>query len=186
MSAAASGPYARDRGECWMDNPMLSVGDQTSFAALVDDLPVGIVIHRGRRIVYANRLCLEVLGLRRIDDLLGLDPLEFLAPDDRPLHARRIAHVEAGGSVAPVQARLITSGSRHFQLEVVPLRIEFCGAPAIVSVVRDVTAEWEALEALRDSHARHHAVLETTRFKTEFLANVSHELRTPLNAILGF
>src|SRR3954471_8876523 len=99
MLAAASGLYPRHRGECWMDNPNLLAGDQT-FAALVDDLPVGIVIHRQRRIVYANRLCLEVLGLRRIEDLLGLDPLEFLAPDDRPLHARRIAQVEAGRSVA--------------------------------------------------------------------------------------
>ena len=27
---------------------------------------------------------------------------------------------------------------------------------------------------------------ESSRFKSEFLANVSHELRTPLNSIIGF
>jgi signal transduction histidine kinase len=44
----------------------------------------------------------------------------------------------------------------------------------------------EFCEAERATRAARDAALETSRAKSEFIANVSHELRTPLQSILGF
>jgi PAS domain S-box-containing protein len=49
-------------------------------------------------------------------------------------------------------------------------------------MVQDITAEHQALEALR--RAKEMAE-EAARAKSDFLANMSHEIRTPMNAIIG-
>jgi len=60
----------------------------------------------------------------------------------------------------------------------------------ILGATKDVTAEKEAEEALRQAaiQAQHAAEIAeaANRAKSVFLANMSHELRTPMNAILGY
>jgi len=53
----------------------------------------------------------------------------------------------------------------------------------LYGTVRDVTAEVEREEQLRDARAR---AEDASRSKSEFLANMSHEIRTPMTAILGY
>lgn len=61
---------------------------------------------------------------------------------------------------------------------------------AVTGVVRDVSAEERAAEALRTSLERERRAVEELRalddMKNAFLSAVSHELRTPLTGIVGF
>ena len=54
---------------------------------------------------------------------------------------------------------------------------------AFVGIIRDVTAQKEAFDALAEARAKAEAA---NHAKTQFLSRMSHELRTPMNAILGF
>ena len=65
-------------------------------------------------------------------------------------------------------------------------------------IARDITAQKRLQELQQETHARAEAARrqileaenrrfeESSRLKSEFVANVSHELRTPLNSIIGF
>ena len=81
------------------------MSNNAQFRHLVDALPVGIVVHRDRRILYANRVCLDALGLDRLDQLLGRDPIALLA-GDQEVYAQRTAAVMRGETIPPIDARL--------------------------------------------------------------------------------
>ncbi len=54
---------------------------------------------------------------------------------------------------------------------------------AFVGMIRDITAQKDAFDALTEARARAESA---SAAKTEFLSRMSHELRTPMNAIMGF
>jgi len=78
-----------------------------------------------------------------------------------------------------------------------PIRDRDAKVIGAVLVFRDVTGEYAAQQAMRDSALalqEKNVELESARFvaekanlaKSDFLSSMSHELRSPLNAILGF
>src|SRR5438874_939600 len=117
--------------------------NDTDFRNLIEALPMGVVVHRDRRILHANRACLRTLGLERLDQLLGRDPIEL--PSGQPdVYAQRAAALMRGETLPPIDARLTSPSGRSRALEIRGARVEFEGAPAILTVVREVTAERQA------------------------------------------
>ncbi|MEM9645933.1 MAG: PAS domain-containing protein, partial [Planctomycetota bacterium] len=71
---------------------------------------------------------------------------------------------------------------RRFDSEVSVHTIPVGDHDGVAVIIRDVTLQKRAMEALRDAKASAEAA---NRTKTEFIAGVSHELRTPLGGIIG-
>jgi PAS domain S-box-containing protein len=83
--------------------------------ALLDRLPLGVVVHRAERVLYANRTALEWIGLPDADTLEaegGLSRLfagiPSLDPDEPSEASRTLAIAGKNGEPIPVEARLIS------------------------------------------------------------------------------
>jgi PAS domain S-box-containing protein len=70
---------------------------EARFRLLVEMLPDGVVIHKDRRIIFANRTVAELLKMASPRDLVGRMIDEFLLDEERPLVLERIRTLLAEG-----------------------------------------------------------------------------------------
>ncbi|MFG0265553.1 MAG: response regulator [Rhodopirellula sp. JB055] len=80
------------------------------------------------------------------------------------------------------QLRLRRGDGSAFESEVSVHNIPVGGATGQAVIIRDVTLQRAAFEAMREAKA---AAEQANQTKTQFMAGISHELRTPLGGIRG-
>ena len=110
------------------------------YRRLIETAPVPIVVHRGDEVLFANEAAAEFLSADGPGELVGTDPLDYLATDDREVARERVGKLLADETAVDslVEEYVDVHGnSKHAR--VAGGAVEYGGDRAVQVMLRDVT-----------------------------------------------
>jgi PAS domain S-box-containing protein len=141
----------------------------------------GLIIRTfGGVIIQANPAACHIYGYTR-DELVGLHVSALIHPEDRHLIAENQARIE-GGQTLEARATHIRKDGSELNVEVRGRAFTYCGAPHILTVVRDVTAQVRAELAVQEERQRLSRELHDTVSQALFAIGLAAETA---RALLG-
>jgi two-component system cell cycle sensor histidine kinase/response regulator CckA len=160
----------------------LEIGDR--YQKLVEELGVGIIVHSGGVIRFANRWVVEMCRARSIDEIVGRSIYDFVDPSLQQIVRDRVERGYDGASLPPIEEPLKRADGTTFWGGISGSPVVFDGEPALQLAIIDVSERRRAEEERR----RLEAELEAAR-KLESLGvlagGVAHDFNNLLVGILG-
>lgn len=118
------------------------------YLSLVDRLPIGIVVHKQGKLVFANSQAYQILACKKSDELIGTDVLNFVHSDYHQRIARRMK--EAGGLLAPmVEQKYVRMDGKVIDVETMSSPFIFQGEPCMQVIFRDITERKQTEERIK-------------------------------------
>ena len=109
------------------------------YQALVEKLPIGIVIHQGGKLLFANNQAHLILGVKKSEDLIGSNVLHFVHPDHHENILRRMEGVAAGIPAPMVEQQYIRADGKVVDVETMAFPFSFKGEPSTQVIFRDIS-----------------------------------------------
>ena len=120
------------------------------YHKLVEKSPDAMLVHRGGKIIFANRALAELYSASSITQLLGKQYLDFVHPDDRA--AIKESNEEFAGdfeSVRRRETRLLRLDGKESYAEAIARSINYEGEPAVYVMFRDISERRQAEKRLQ-------------------------------------
>lgn len=108
------------------------------YQSLVEHLPIGVGVHVGGKLVFANRYACQMMAATPID-LIGRSIVELVHPRYREKVIERMARVVMGESLPMVEEKFIRLDGEVIDVEIGVIPFTFNGLPASQIIVRDIT-----------------------------------------------
>jgi PAS domain S-box-containing protein len=158
---------------------------------VVESVADGIAITMRTERVFVNQAFLAIHGLRDASEVVGHPTDQFVFPEDRQAVRERVLARQRGEPLDDlVEYRIQRPDGEIRTVQASVVTIVYKGEPAILAVLRDITAIKHAeTEIMRLNGELTQHVLDLRNANDEleaFNSTVSHDLRTPLMVIRGF
>lgn len=124
---------------------------ELKYRTLVETLPHAVVMIQDNKIAFANKSAAESLGFAHEEDLIGLDPFEFVAEHEKERLQDYLRRRLSGEPDVPEQyeAALKNLGGHRIAAEIRVKTLSFKGRMAYQLVVTDITGRRQSEMATR-------------------------------------
>lgn len=158
------------------------------YQSLVERLPIGIVIHRHGKLVYANTQAHLILGAKKTEDLMGTDVLNFVHPAQRDRVQRRMKEIEAGVPVPMVEQKYLRTDGRLVDVETMSFPFRFRGEQCIQVVFRDITERKQTEARIKKNETLFSQLFENVPMAVVMLddAGKVHQVNSGFEEMFGF
>ncbi|MFW6192963.1 MAG: EAL and GGDEF domain-containing protein [Gemmatimonadota bacterium] len=131
------------------------------YDALARSIPMGLLVHRGGTVLFANREAARVLRIESPDDLVGVDLLELLPEEIRDRVAEEVRRVQEDREAVDLSLYPVdrADGVRG-HVEAMAIPVDYRGEAAVQVMFRDVTDRVEAERELSASRERLRLLLD--------------------------
>jgi PAS domain S-box-containing protein len=153
---------------------------EESNKRLLNLLPDPLVIHQDGRMVFINQEGLNLIGAKKPEEIIGKSILEFALPDyDEKIKQRINITYSDKENKLPFEIKIMNMKKEILDIETTGVAIMYNGKPAILTMVRDVTAINNQTNLLiRES--------DKLSLVGQLAAGIAHEIRNPLTSLRGF
>jgi PAS domain S-box-containing protein len=113
------------------------------YQSLVERLPIGVVIHKNGKVVFANTKAYAILGTHDSQRLIGADMLDFIAPHYHHL-VGKVPDAVSGSPVAMVEQQYLRFDGKAIDVETIEFPYHYRGEPCVQVIFNDITERKQA------------------------------------------
>ena len=132
------------------------------YHTIAERAPFGFFIHRGGKILIANKAIREIIKYSEDDVLVGRSVFDFVVPEDRERVLEVMRERDRDGGPYPFELRIKCKDGEVKTLETAGRAFDYGGEPAHMVTMVDVTERKRAGQALRESEERYRQLVETS------------------------
>ena len=127
---------------------------ELKYREFVENSPEAISIYAEGKVVYVNKESVRMMRADSKDDLLGMEIINYIHPDNRAsvfANMQVVAQTPINGILPPVEEKYIRLDGTPIFVEVKAMPIMLDNKPAVQLTARDITDRKKAEEALENS-----------------------------------
>ena len=114
------------------------------YQSMVEHLPVGIIIHKGGNLVFANTYAYKAFGADETKDFSGSDIFQYMHPEFKAATIRRMNKVLEGKPVPLAEQKYLRIDGSDIDVEAMAYPITFNGDRCVQVVFRDISDRKQA------------------------------------------
>jgi PAS domain S-box-containing protein len=136
---------------------------EVQYRRLVEHSPFAIAVHSQGNLVYVNEAGVKLIGAMSAEELVGISIMEFVHPDSRPSVSKRLQDLQKGIEAPALEEKFVRRDGSPINVEVTAYPFVYQNAPAVQVVIRDLTAQKQAEEALRANEEKLQGIIDHTQ-----------------------
>ncbi len=143
------------------------------YRTLFEKDPDGVALVIDGKIAVCNPGLAELVG-RSPGEVEGRSPTSLVVPGERKRAGERIRELMQGGPEYRSEYRLLAKGRSAVPVEVLARQIQYDNRPALLVIIRNISARKEAERALVESEEKWHSLVENAH---DFIFLVDRDLK---------